>query len=317
MPGEELATLNERLSILRALQERRALCDRMLAASASEREALDARREVLARALDAERGDVARLEGVGLTALFYRMLGTREAKLDAERREALAAELKYDEVVAELAALDARREEIREARRSLAGLDGQLAAALEYKARWLFAHGGEASAELFALSDEIGQLRALLTELDEAKAFGRVALGKVLAVLDALGSAESWGTLDMVGGGLLVTMAKHSKIDQARSQLTAAQIALADFERELRDVQIQLQSSVEIGGFSTFADHVFDGLIFDWAVQAKIVRSKEAVQGTFARVEDALATVSAQRDEAAGRLETAAARRLALIEGFG
>lgn len=57
---------------------------------------------------------------------------------------------------------------------------------------------------------------------------------------------------------------------------------------------------------NTFADYFFDGLIFDWVVQSKIVRSLEGAARTRARASQ---TLEALRD-----LRLVTERRLAELE---
>ncbi|TWU47299.1 hypothetical protein Poly51_50990 [Rubripirellula tenax] len=69
---------------------------------------------------------------------------------------------------------------------------------------------------------------------------------------------------------MLTTMAKHSKMDAAKSQARISQRKLMQFEEELADADERLHVSLQIDGFSKFADYFFDGLIADWIVQSKI-----------------------------------------------
>ena len=75
---------------------------------------------------------------------------------------------------------------------------------------------------------------------------------------------------------MLSTMAKHSKIDSAKQHAHAAQRQLRRFQEELVDAGQRLNVSLEIGGFSKFADYFFDGLIADWNVQSKIRKASSA-----------------------------------------
>ena len=79
----------------------------------------------------------------------------------------------------------------------------------------------------------------------------------------------------MLGGGLISTIGKHRRIDEARDGINEVQARLSSFERELSDVGERIQLGIEIGEFETFADYFFDSLIFDWAVQSKINQSLE------------------------------------------
>jgi len=90
-----------------------------------------------------------------------------------------------------------------------------------------------------------------------------------------LESAENWGTWDIFGGGLLSTAVKHSRIDNARNEISDVQIKMSQFKRELADVEKNVELQIDIGGLESFADFFFDSLIIDWIVQSKIVQSLE------------------------------------------
>ena len=77
----------------------------------------------------------------------------------------------------------------------------------------------------------------------------------------------------MFGGGLLSTAVKHDRIDRARQGIQDVQERMSHFKRELADVEDEAGLNIDIGGFETFADYFFDGLIVDWVVQSKIETS--------------------------------------------
>ena len=67
----------------------------------------------------------------------------------------------------------------------------------------------------------------------------------------------------MLGGGLLTTLVKHSKMDDAAADLNEARNALQRFSRELRDVHTFVDFPVNTNDFLSFADYFFDGFIVD------------------------------------------------------
>ena len=67
-------------------------------------------------------------------------------------------------------------------------------------------------------------------------------------------SARNWGFLDMLGGGLLTDLIKHSKINNAASCMNEINSLLRDLERELKDVKFPTDYSMNTMGFATFAD---------------------------------------------------------------
>lgn len=92
-----------------------------------------------------------------------------------------------------------------------------------------------------------------------------------------LSSASNWGIVDMLGGGLLTTMVKHSKMDDAAADLNEARNALQRFSRELRDVHTFVDFPVNTDDFLSFADYFFDGFIADWLMQDRISSARDQV----------------------------------------
>lgn len=125
-------------------------------------------------------------------------------------------------------------------------------------------------------------------EIAEAIAAGEQALRSLRAAQDKLDSASNWGIFDMLGGGLISSMVKHSRMEEANQYLTAAKETIAVFERELEDVSGMGQLEVDVGGFLSFADLFLDNIFVDYMVQNKISEAKEQVQEAIRQVETVL-----------------------------
>lgn len=267
------------------------------------------------RKLDDEQADVDKLEEFSLTGLFYSVLGTKEERLQRERQEVLAAKLKHDETA------EAVRHAAIEVERLEAELSGFRSAEadferlLEQKEQLLRQAGDGRTSTLLALSEQAADLRAELRELDEALEAGDAALDALEGVRAELRSAQNWGTWDLLGGGMLSTMAKHSHIDVARSRAHRAQERLHRFREELADADQRLNVSLnDIGGFSTFADYFFDGLIADWVVQSKIDNASSACVAAIGRVREAILACRHRREVVKQQIEHVAEQRRQFIE---
>ena len=156
-----------------------------------------------------EQDDVDRLEKGGLRALLLSLTGDREVRLSKERREALAAKLQYDQAQRDLEDLDGRIGVLLREKDGLRIDRIRRDALLEEKGELLKALGGETGARLARLDQQLDELEHQRREVGEAISAGRTAESALSAVLNSLDSAEDWGTWDMLGGGLLTTMAKH------------------------------------------------------------------------------------------------------------
>jgi hypothetical protein len=93
-----------------------------------------------------------------------------------------------------------------------------------------------------------------------------------------LSSASNWGILDILGGGTISTLIKHSKLDNAKNCMQQAQYAVQGLKRELQDVNMINGINLDIGDFLTFADFFFDGFVADIMVQSKIRDAERQVQ---------------------------------------
>ena len=125
-------------------------------------------------------------------------------------------------------------------------------------------------------------------EMREAILAGERALSSLRSAQEKLNSAGNWGLLDMFGGGMFSTLIKHSKMNDAKYLMEAAQRDLKHFQRELSDVNVCLDLKMDVGNFLSFADFFFDGFLADYLVQSKISESKEQISVLIYRVEQIL-----------------------------
>ena len=132
-------------------------------------------------------------------------------------------------------------------------------------------------------------------EIDEAIRAGDKALISLRLAQEKLSSAKNWGILDILGGGLITNMVKHSKINDASSYLREAKDSLRVFQRELKDIPDFTALEIDIVSFLSFADFFFDGFIADYMVQTKISDAKDKINEAIIRVESLLRELKAYR----------------------
>jgi hypothetical protein len=226
--------------------------------------------------LKKEGADVQKLEGFSLSGLFQSILGDKQAQLEKERQEYLAAKLKYDECKYSISALESDIDSIKVRIASLGDLDGRYMSVIEKKEQLISKSDSKNAEKLIELSEDLADTQSDIKELNEAIGAGKAVLNVLDKVVNSLKSAKNWGTFDMLGGGLIATAVKHSRIDRARESIHQVQQQLRIFERELADVGSKAEIRIDISSFATFADYIFDGLIVDWIVQSKIGKSLES-----------------------------------------
>ncbi|MBP3311856.1 MAG: hypothetical protein J6L72_06435 [Butyricicoccus sp.] len=284
---------NEQLLALQQQTVRKKRLEAKLQEYYAQRETLRERVRALEKIKLDEQQDVDRLEGHSLAAFFYGVIGRMDEKLDKEREEAYAASVKYDAAARELSAVE---EDIRRSEAELSQLRGceqQYADLLRAKTEAVKSSGMPEAAAILEAERRIAGLESRKKEIREAIAAGRTALNTVGRILSELNSAEGWGTWDMIGGGLLTDLAKHSHLDSAQNQIAQLQEELRRFKTELADVTIHADLQVSIDGFLRFADYFFDNLFTDWMVMDKIGKSKAQIQDTKQQIESVLSRLDA------------------------
>lgn len=125
-------------------------------------------------------------------------------------------------------------------------------------------------------------------ELKEAVQAGQRALQCLYAARDELNKARNWGIVDMIGGGLISTLVKRSKISNAQSCMDQARTALKAFSDELDDVRDLQGLKIDTDDFLDFADWFFDGFVVDFLVQDRINTALSQVEDAIRRVENIL-----------------------------
>jgi hypothetical protein len=171
------------------------------------------------------------------------------------------------------------------------------------------------AARIVALSEELADVRAAVKELREAVAAGTRLHYEIEELVSALSGARNWGTLDMLGGGYLATRAKRTRMDQARELVHHCQELGAQFQRELADIVDRVALEVSLDPMEGFADYFFDGLIVDWVVQARIVRSLDHARNAARWLEDLLDGLQEQLGAAEKRANAVEQEWRPLVEG--
>ena len=288
---EKLKALQEKISRSRQLTS-------MLKELRGQRDTIAARvRELEAIKVD-EQADVDRLEGRSLASFFYNVIGKMDERLNKEREEAYAARVKYDASARELEAIDGDIQRCESELSGLRGCEREYEATLREKANAVKAEGGARAEEILKLEERHAYLESQKKELREAISAGNSARSTAESVLSSLDSAEGWGTWDLLGGGLLADMAKHSHLDEAQGAIERLQSQLRRFKTELADVTIHADMQVNVDGFLRFADYFFDGLFADWAVMDKISQSQSQVQSTKNQIDSVLSRLNSMMSAA-------------------
>ena len=272
----------------------------------SQKDELNSRVYVFKKTMKNEQADVERLERTSLSSVFYAMIGRKDEMLDKEKAEAYAAKVKYDAAVEELRLIEEDLHRMETQLCDIIACKKEYDLLLEEKREAIKAVNSIEAERIFQIEEKIAEQKNHQKEIKEAVSAGTRALGTAVSILSSLDSAQNWGTWDLVNGGLIAGMAKHSYLDEAQDKVITLQSQLRKFKTELTDITIQTDMKVNVDGFLRFADYFYDGLFFDWAVLDKISQSKSSVIAIKTQVENVLSNLN--------RMKTAAEQMIQQLE---
>ena len=243
-----------------------------------------------------EQKDVDKLEGISLAGIFSALSGRKEEQLEKERQEAQEALVQKE---AADNAFQKLEEEIRKNRDELFRLQDceiKYQRALEERAAELEAMGQDTG--LLQLQKEIGRLEAEDKELQEVLDAGRDVHVQVQQALNALDSAENWGVVDMMGGGMMTTMMKRDRMNQAKNAMTEIEYLLRKFRAELSDIAgADTVGAANFGKEWSMMDYLMDGFFIDYMVQQEITESLSNMRRLEKEIERVCATIQQRKVE--------------------
>ncbi|MDN5341706.1 MULTISPECIES: hypothetical protein [Oceanotoga] len=235
--------------------------------------------------LDKEYKDVEKLENLSISSIFYNIIGSKENKLHEERKEYLEAKYKYETCKHEVENIKRDIDYMNKLLKDYIGIEEEYEELIKEKTEIISNSNDENSKKIEEIFERIKTNSSYITELNEAIKAGENALTSLEKVIDSLKSARNYGLWDMFGGGMLSTMLKRNKMDEANQLATYAQHDILKFQAEMQDVNIALNSSFSYEGFGRFADYFFDGLFVDWIVQNGINKTLDNTVYTYNEIE--------------------------------
>lgn len=261
-----------------------------------------------------EQRDIDKLENGSFASLFYQLVGKLEKKIEKEELEALQAKRIYESTMHE--AENVKREiemltlEINDAKRLVE----------EYKNLWeqkekeFLEKNSCEREEYFKYIDQIASSKSIHKELSEALNAGNNLLKELSKAKKEFQSAKSWGTYDILGGGSLSSIIKHSHIDSANKILESVDYLSRVFEKELKDVNIDYMYTVN--GFEKCADIFFDNIFSDVMVQDKINKVLSNIEKTINYAEARVENLKRSIEDMEFNIEKLIQKKNTLIEEF-
>lgn len=263
-----------------------------------------------------EKKDVKKLEGFSIRNFFSMINGTKYEKLDKENREVLAVQLQLEKAEKTRDEIYASIDEIRKKIREVINCEKEYENLLAEKENLIKASNSKNVHELYTINEQEGDIKAYIKELREAIDAGDEAIQALEHAESALDSAKSWGTWDMLGGGMISSAIKHSKMDEASDHIHVAQYKMRSFQKELLDINEMIEMDLNVSELLRFADHFFDGFIVDWVVQGRINDSLDQVYMNQSKVVKIVNQLKEEFDNLQEKLSSLQYDRQTLLESI-
>lgn len=305
--NKEIFELKEKIRVKQKLESLRNMVNEELRKK-------NAQKIVLEDLFIKEGKDVERLEGTSISSIFLSLIGKKDEMLDKEKEEYLSAKLKYEECLSDIKKLEEELQYSKNELKNYTGLTERYNSLIKEKEERFILEGGEKGREYKEMLDKTDDLKLDIKEVNEAIQAGQRACSALEDMKKSLKTAKSWGTWDMLGGGLISDLAKHSAIDEANKIAHNSQHLLKSFEKELSDVNEFTQIEVNLSAFASFADFFFDGIFADWFVQSKINDSLNNVENTINKIESIISNLKANKSNLESNLKDLEKKAINIIE---
>ncbi|WP_297130573.1 hypothetical protein [Terrisporobacter sp.] len=225
--------------------------------------------------LEKELDDVEKLKKLSFASIVSSLMRNKEEKLEKEEKEYLMAKIKYDNYNSKVKSLREQISYINFRVDELADCEDKYSRLLQRKIVLINIYGDEETKnKLVNMEREIDSYLEEVKEIEESIVAGNRLLNEVNNAKKLLESSKTWGTIDLLGGDFLSSLAKHEKVNDAQKCFRRISNLLDDFNRELKDVNItSLNFSTTIKAVDIFFDNIFT----DITVNRQINNSYEDV----------------------------------------
>lgn len=277
--------LQERQSVLKLEINKRDKAKRKLHTLKEQLETALHKKQEYWKRLKEEQKDVEDLDGFSILKMVRTWTGKQDEIREKELGELAAVEAKYREIEKTVTDLE---QDIADNERELdqvnwESIDVEWEKLIKEKEQWIFENKQEQASRLEELYEQKTFLATNIREITEAISAGneaKIALRRALKSLEGAKDYSTWDTF--LGGGLIATSLKHSKLDESEDAIHAAQHSLQRFQTEMLDIQHIKADNLSVGrdSFVTFADYVFDDIFSAWSTHSKINNSIDRMNDT-------------------------------------
>lgn len=242
--------------------------------------------------LEKELDDVEKLKKFSVASIVSSLMRNKEEKLE---KEYLMVKIKYDNYNSKVQSLKEQISYINFRLEDLSDCEDKYSRLLQRKIALINIYGDEEiKNKLVNMEREIDSYLEEVKEIEESIVAGNRLLNEVNNAKKLLESAKTWGTIDLLGGDFLSSLAKHEKVNDAQKCFRRISNLLDDFNRELKDVNItSLNFSTTIKSVDIFFDNIFT----DITVNRQINNSYEDICNLQTKVSRILNSLKENKNE--------------------
>lgn len=252
--------------------------------------------------------EIEQLKKSSLKSLIYKLRGQYDQVLERKEHECLKMATEYDQINHQLTIVKAELEQLSIKNQALRASKDAYQQLYRQKYEALLDPQSRYAGEILQLESTTKSLEGVLQEINEALEVGKQVLDVIEDILSSLEDAKGWGVYDIVGGGTLSNLAKHSYLDQANEQAEQLNRLIERFKTELVDIKLTTNIQIEMDSFTKFADFFLDGFYIDWVVQSKITEAMCSVEQVRNQVREILNQLQQTRGETEGAYRQEQAR---------
>lgn len=245
--------------------------------------------------LNKELNDVEKLKKLSLSSIMSTLMRNKEEKLDKEEKEYLMVKLKYDDCLSRLNSLKNSKSRIESRLSSLEDCEKRYGELLDTKLSLINIYGnGNQKNILLSMENELDNYLKEMKDIEESIGAGKALYQEIGYTKEILQSAKNWGTLDLLGGDFISSMAKHQKVDEAQKQFARVSNLLVNFNKELEDINMSsLNFSTSMKTFDIFFDNIFT----DISVNNQISKSYDDICKLEKNVNDILINLKNDKEK--------------------
>ena len=230
--------------------------------------------------LNDELRDISKLEGLSTRAIFHKILGNKEQKLEKERQEYLELTLKVEEVQKNIDLLEYEVNLLEAKMGDKSKLEQELVQLKSDRENEIIQSDPVLRQRMLALSHELESHYQHKKELEEAAEEGKICINLLNQVINQLQKVRSWGGPPSNRRGQMQRMIRRDAIDRARNLSYQVRHHLNLFRQELSHIGLQLSGNIDERQFSDFTGFFFNNIITDWIMQQKLTQAMQSINVT-------------------------------------